>query len=158
MPGLISKLQYKTCEDREYYEEKSRSLEETIDLINNFPWAREQYAELGLTGPSVTIEDNSGRYLKAGIYYGGKYTLYYFDEHNHLYEHRSVTMDLVLKAVADFFNDSFTADGFEKQSFELGIRKLFVTKKFEYRSSTGKIIMLHTFWIWNVLMFLIPLF
>lgn len=153
MPQFTSKLQYKTCEDQEYYDEKERSLEETLDLINNFPWEREQYAELGLTGPSITIEDNKGMYLKAGIHYGGKYTLYYLDEHNHLYTHKSIDMEIVLNVITDFFSGSFKAVGFEKQSVEWGVKKLFITKSFEYRSSVAKILKLHLVWISFFLIF-----
>src|SRR6202000_829347 len=93
MTEFVSKLQYKTCEDGEYYKEKSRNLAETIELINNFPWAREQYADVHLTGPSITINDHSGNYLKAGIYFGGKFSLYYMDTHYHLFARQPVTID-----------------------------------------------------------------
>lgn len=146
MPEFISKLQYKTCEEGEYFDEKPRNLEETIELIKNFPWAREQYADLGLTGPSVTILDKKGNYLKAGIYYGGRFTLYYFDKHRDFYEYRNTNVEKVYEAVTDFFNGYIKLEKFEKSAFAPGKKKYFVTNKFEYHIRLWKVLLLTAMW------------
>jgi hypothetical protein len=57
MAEFISKLQYKTYEKGEFSDEKARSLEETIQLIKNFPWEEQRGGDVQLTGPSVTIQN-----------------------------------------------------------------------------------------------------
>lgn len=146
MPSFISKLQYKTCEKGEYYDEKERTLEETIDLINNFPWAREQYADLDLTGPSITIKDKIGNYLKVGIYYGGRYSLYYLDSKNRLYQYRQLKMEKVHEKVAEFFDGKLHLQLFEKQPWRFRIRRVFVTVDFTYRVTLLYAISLCTDW------------
>lgn len=146
MPEFISKLQYKNCEDGEYYDEKPRNLEETLELIKNFPWQREQYADLGLTGPSVTILDKKGNHLKAGIYYGGRFSLYYFDTSHHFYDYRNITIDKVYDAVTDFFNGYVRLDNFEKHIFEPGKKRYFITEKFDYRVNPWKVLLLTIIW------------
>jgi len=148
MPEFISKLQYKTSEDGEYADEKARNLEETIDLIKNFPWAIEQYADLGITGPSITILDQNGNYLKAGIYYGGKYSLYFFDSKNHLYVRKNIKLDILYNTVNEFFAGKIDLLNFYKESFAFGIRKLFITNPFEYRIKLWKVLLLSVFWIY----------
>src|SRR6516225_4078983 len=103
MPEFISKLQYKTSEKGEYSDEKARSLEETIELVKSFPWAREQYADVSVTGPSITIQDYNGNFLKAGIYFGGRHSLYYMDNKHRYYVLMNVTIDVVFGKVNDFF-------------------------------------------------------
>jgi hypothetical protein len=154
MPEFISKLQYKTYEDGEYSDEKARNLEETFELIKNFPWAIEQYADLGLTGPSITILDENGNYLKAGIYYGGKYSLYYLDSKNHYYEKKNITIEIVYDKVTEFFSQKIDLQNFQKQSFAFGLKSLFVTNGFEYHIKLWKILLLSIFWIIYFLMFL----
>ncbi|SHM91222.1 hypothetical protein [Mucilaginibacter sp. OK098] len=146
MPEFISKLQYKTCEDGEYYEEKSRTLDETITLIKEFPWVREQYADVELTGPSVTILDSQGNYLKAGIYFGGRFSLYYLDTKNHFYELKQINIDKVYNAVIELFNGQIDLQSFKKHSLEFGKKNYFLTKNFEYGIKLWKVIMISVFW------------
>lgn len=153
MAELISKLQYKTCEDGEYYDEKPRNLEETIELVKNFPWVREQYADLGLTGPSITIQDKKGNFLKAGIYYGGRFSLYYLDANGHYYAHTNIAIEKVYNAVIAFFNDNLVLDSFEKHSFQSGKKKYFTTSSFEYRLSFWKVLLLNIWWFFYLLFF-----
>jgi hypothetical protein len=129
-------------------------LQETIELIKAFPWAREQYAELGLTGPSVTILDEHGTYLKAGIYYGGKYTLYHVDAKNRYHELKNITIDLVYAKVIEFFNENLDFQNFTKSSFSFGLRRYFVTKSFVYHTKLWKLSYLLFLWNLYALMFL----
>jgi hypothetical protein len=85
MPAFISKVQHKTYEKGEFTDEKERSLAETISLINDFPWDKERpLTDIQLTGPSVTICDEDVNYLKVGLYFNGKYCLYFLGGDNHL--------------------------------------------------------------------------
>jgi hypothetical protein len=89
MPEFISKLQHNTYEKGEFSDEQPRDLEETINLIKDFPWDAERtLTDIQLTGPSVTILDNDLNYLKLGLYFGGKFCVYYLDKDNHLYEYQ----------------------------------------------------------------------
>ena len=154
MPEFISKLQYKTYEKGEYSDEKARSFKETIELINNFPWAREQYAAVELTGPSITIKDENDNYLKAGIYYGGKFSLYYLDSKNHYYENQNVGIEVLRNKVAEFFEGQIDLENFEKHNFSIGLKSYFITHQFEYRIKFWKVLLLSTFWIIYFLVFL----
>ena len=146
MPAFISKLQYKTCEDGEYYEERARTLEETLALINNFPWERERFAEIDLTGPSVTIIDDHNNFLKVSIHYGGTFHIYYLDKENRFYERYPINIDDVEEMVTDFFSGSLKLKQMEEQRRTYFQRQYFLTKSFNYTVKTWKAF-LYTFWI-----------
>jgi hypothetical protein len=132
MSEFISKLQYKTYEKGEYSDEKVRSLEETLLLINNFPWEEQRGVDIQLTGPSVTIQDEYGNYLKAALYFGGKFCLYYLDLDHHLYEYHTPELKDVCAVVTDFFNGEIDLHKFEKNVFSMGAKSHFETRLFEY--------------------------
>jgi hypothetical protein len=146
MPDFISKVQYKTCEDGEYFDEKPRDLKETLDLIENFPWAREQYADLALTGPSVTIQNDKGEYLRLGIYYGGRFTLHFLDAKSNYFKRQNLTMEAARPAVSQFFEASFTPEGFDRIKFEF-VKRFFISRKLEYRIHFWRVFLLSFFWI-----------
>lgn len=146
MPAFISKLQYKTCEDGEYYEEQARTLEETLALINNFPWERERYAEIDLTGPSVTIVDNDCNFLKIGIHYGGTFHIYYLNKENRFYERYPIHIDDVEEMVIDFFERGLNLQQLEKQPWTYLQRQYFLTKNFNYAVKPWQVFFC-TFWI-----------
>jgi hypothetical protein len=77
MPEFISKIQYKTYEKGEFSDEKVRNVEETLSLIKEFPWNEQRGVDVQPTGPSVTIQDEYVNYLKVGLYFNGKFCLYY---------------------------------------------------------------------------------
>lgn len=80
METLISKLQYKNYERGEFSNSEMRTAEETIQLIKDYPWDEQrQLASVELTCPSVTIEHYTGKFLKIGPYFGGKFCLYLSD-------------------------------------------------------------------------------
>ena len=138
MPEFISKLQHKTYEKGEFSDEKVRSLDETIKLIKTFPWDAERtLTDVQLTGPSVTIRDEDINYLKVGLYFNGKYCLYYLDSDNHLYEYHAPDIDDACIKVADFFNASLDLQKFEKHFLNVGNKAYFDTNYFEYRESRG---------------------
>lgn len=147
MPEFISKLQYKTSENGEYFDEKGRNVEETIALIENFPWDKEQYADVELTGPSITITDLNGNYLKVGIHFGGRFHLYYLDINYHLYEYYPITLDKAITKVREFFNGNIDLANFEKQNFAYLQKSYFLTNQFEYTVKLWKVLLMNIFWI-----------
>ena len=141
MPEFISKLQYKNYEKGEYSDEKARNLGETIELINKFPWAKEQYADVDLTGPSITILDNKDNFLKIGIYYGGMFSLYYLDSRQRYYEMHNVKIEFVHNKVEEFFKGEIDLQIFEKDNFAFGKRSFFITDNFEYHIKFWKVLL-----------------
>lgn len=141
MPEFISKLQYKTYEKGEYSDEKARSLEETFKLIRDFPWDQQRGADVQLTGPSVAIQDEYLNYLKVGLYFNGKFCLYYFDANHHLYEYHTDNLDEACKQVDDFFNSQLDTGKFEKKLLSVGSKSHFETACFEYRVNKTKVVL-----------------
>jgi len=143
MSQFTSKVQHKTYEKGEFTDDKERSLAETLELITMFPWDKERtLTDIQLTGPSVTITDEYVNYLKIGLYFNGKYCLYYLDRDNHLYEFHTAEMQIVNKLVTDFFNFSIDLSQFEKHLFNIGNKGHFETCYFEYREKLWRIIVL----------------
>jgi hypothetical protein len=133
MPQLISKLQHNTYEKGEFSDEQPRDLNETIQLIKDFPWDLERpLTDIQLTGPSVTIQDAELNYLKLGLYFGGKFCVYYLDKHNHLYEYHTPDISAAEKLVTVFFNKELDLSVFEKHFFNIGNKPHFITNNFEY--------------------------
>jgi hypothetical protein len=133
MPEFISKLQYKIYEKGEFSDEKARTLEETLDLIKKFPWVQQRGADVQLTGPSVTIQNEYVEYLKLGLFFNGKFCLYYYDRNNHLFELHVPTLEDACHVVTDFFNGLSIEEKFDKHLFNIGAKGHFETAAFEYR-------------------------
>ncbi|RKR80648.1 hypothetical protein BDD43_0774 [Mucilaginibacter gracilis] len=143
MPLLNVKVQHKNYEKGEFCDEQPRSLDETIQLINTFPWDAERtLTVVQLTGPSVTIRNEQANYLKTGLYFNGKYCLYYLDGRNHLYEYHAADLATVNKLVTDFFNAVLDVSVFEKHFVNIGNKAHFETASFEYRQSLWRVLML----------------
>lgn len=81
MTTLISKVQYKNFETGEFVDVQERNYEETIQLIEKFPWndQREKIV-IDLTNPSITIEGKNNNFLKFAVFFNQKYVLHYFSE------------------------------------------------------------------------------
>lgn len=133
MPEFISKLQYKNYEKSEFSDEKTRSLDETTELIKAFPWGTERGTDIQLTCPSVTICNEYGEYLKAALYFNGKYCVYFLDHDCHLYELHVQNLGDVIKGVTGFFDGLIDLKRYEKHLFNVGNRAHFETGRFEYR-------------------------
>ncbi len=143
MPDFISKLQHKTYEKGEFSEEKARTLAETIELIKTFPWDEERpLTSVELTGPSVTIRDEDINWLKIGLYFNGKFCLYYLDNNNHLYEYHAPTIDNACAIVTKFFEKQLDLQQFEKHFFNIGNQANFVTNYFEYQVKLWRVLIL----------------
>jgi len=134
MLQLISKLQHNTYEKGEFSDEQPRDLDETIQSVKDFPWDAERaLTDIQLTGPSVTIQDDDLNYLKLGLYFNGKFCVYYLDRDNHLYEYHAKTIDEACGLVTDFFNQTLNLSLFEKHLFNIGNKPHFITNDFIYR-------------------------
>lgn len=141
MLQLISKLQHNTYEKGEFSDEQPRNLVETIQLIKDFPWDGERaLTDIQLTGPSVTIRGNDRNFLKLGLYFSGKFCLYYLDHRNHLYEYHAPTIDEACRLVDDFFNQRIDLQLFDKHLFNIGNKQHFITNSFIYRIKPFKVI------------------
>lgn len=143
MPRFTSKIQHKTYEKGEFSDEQERELAATIDLINTFPWDKERtLTDIQLTGPSVTVKDEGGNYLKIGLYFNGKYCLYYLDNDGHLYEYHTPDLKQVNTLVTGFFKAALDLSAFEKHFINIGNRAHFKTNPFIYRERLGRIVSL----------------
>lgn len=134
---MISKLQYNNYETGEFSEEKERSQEEITSLVHNFPWEKQRdYFVVGLTCPSVTIEDNEGNYLKLALYYHGKFIVYYYTANNKLYSHSVIHIEDFTPFISDFISNNVDLNSIKKEDY-LGINNLkhFATNDFEYKLS-----------------------
>jgi hypothetical protein len=160
MLQLISKLQHNTYEKGEFSDEQSRDLEETIQSVKDFPWDAERaLTDIQLTGPSVTIQDDDINYLKLGLYFNGKFCVYYLDRDNHLYEYHAKTIDEACGLVADFFSQTLDLSLFEKHFFNIGNKPHFITNDFIYRFNSAKmfavglVVSVYLLFLFSVLLF-----
>lgn len=132
---LKTKIQYKTCEKGEFFDEQPRSLDETLELVKSFPWDAQRGSDIQLSGPGIVIEGADGSYLKVALYFNGKFSVYYLDAENHLYEYHTPELTDECQKVKEYFEGNMNLEGFDKHFFNIGNRGHFVTKKFEYRVS-----------------------
>ncbi|WP_285009299.1 hypothetical protein [Pedobacter faecalis] len=133
MTQLISKLQYKKSEKGEFAQIAPRNLQDTLKLIQEYPWATERsLASVELTCPSVTIEHPTGTYLKLGHYFSGKFCLYYLDSRKKVYFKVAPTLQEASEWITDFFEKDGHIEGFEKYSFTWSRASYFITDTFEY--------------------------
>ncbi|MEO3407232.1 hypothetical protein AAFN85_25160 [Mucilaginibacter sp. CAU 1740] len=141
MLQLISKIQHNTYEKSEFSDEQPRDVDETIRLIKDFPWNAERpLTDIQLTGPSVTIIDNDLNYLKLGLFFNGKFCVYYLDNHNHLYEYHAPNIDEASNLVKDFFDQALDLKPFEKHFFNIGNKPHFITSDFVYRVNPVRVL------------------
>ncbi len=135
MITLTSKIQYKYFEPGEFVEVQERTYEETIRLIEEYPWniQREKFTG-GLTNPSVTIEGRNGDYLKLAVFYNQKYVLFYLDNNQRIFSLSCKSIQEGYAYIKCFFEQpEFDVTGFKKESiwFEKKL-KHFVTQDFRY--------------------------
>ena len=140
MTHLTSKIQYANFEIGEFTQAKERNLEETIALIEHFPWEpqREGIA-IGLTNPSVTIDGKNNDYLKFALFYNGKFVLNYFDKDQTLYTKIFSELADSFKYISNYFvSSSFDTKDFKQENtlFQNNL-KHFLTQNFHY-DVTGK--------------------
>ena len=69
MTALVTKIQYNNFETGEFSEVRERTYEETVDLIEHFPWNKQrEKLVIDLTNPSVTIEGGDNDFLKFAVF------------------------------------------------------------------------------------------
>ena len=135
MPELTSKLQYKYYEKGEFTDKKARNLEDTLQLIKDFPWGSQGGVDVTLTCPSVTIIDESNNYLKVGTYFSGKLCLYYFTRDHHLYELPVESTSGAEPFVTAFFNGETDLEKFERNRLVANAASNFEDGSFYYEVS-----------------------
>lgn len=116
---MITKIQYNNFETGEFTDEKERSLEETIRIINDFPWQqqREHYV-ISLTGPSITIQGANDHFLKLAPYYNGKFVLYLCKRPKTLFSKSFDSLSDAFPFIQSFVNDptGFDTAALKKQT------------------------------------------
>lgn len=138
MKTLVTKIQYKNFEPGEFVDEQKRTYEETIRLIEEYPWNIQKEKFMGgLTNPSVTIEGCNDDYLKLAVFYNQKYVLLYLDNNQRIFSLSFKSLQEGYAYIKYFFEQpEFDLTGFKKESiwFEKNL-KHFVTQDFRYELS-----------------------
>lgn len=133
MTLLISKVQFKRSEKGEFHDIASRSLDETISLIFNYPWDTERnLASVELTCPSVTVEHSVGTFLKIGPYFSGKFSLYYLDASNRVYLKTADILEDAIVWVKAYYEQNGKLHWPEKYGVTIRPASHFRTNTFEY--------------------------
>ena len=135
MDKLLCKLQYKNYEPGEFIAEELRSLEDIKQLITTFPWEEQRhFTPVGPTGPSITIEDKSGNYLKFGHSYYEKYCLYMLTSEGKFYKKVVPLIVDGIQLLTSFFNGE-DIHGEMEDEFTLQPQRHFITKEFRYNAA-----------------------
>jgi hypothetical protein len=135
MTPLISKVQYKNFELGEFVDVRPRTCEETIELIERFPWNEQrENIIIDLTNPSVTIEGKNNDFLKFALYYNQKFVLHYFDKSEVLYSKSFLTVTDAYDYIKNYFEQPvFDTTGFRKENTWMQHNaQHFVTQDFRY--------------------------
>lgn len=139
MINLLSKVQYKNYETGEFSQAMERNFEDTITLIENFPWqAEREKIVISLTNPSITIEGRNNDFLKLALYYNQKFVLYYFSN-NRLYTRSFSQIKDGHEYISGYFSSgSVDIAKFKKQPtwFQNNL-KHFITQHFNYFITPG---------------------
>lgn len=140
MTQLTSKIQYANFEIGEFSQEMERTLEDTIELIEHFPWeAQRESIVIGLTNPSVTIQGKNNDYLKLALFYNRKFVLHYFDQDQTLYSKSFSEIEDSYNYIKNYFvSSSLYTNDFKKENtlFQSNL-KHFLSQNFHYEV-TGK--------------------
>lgn len=151
---LVSKIQYKNYETGEFSSIAFRTAEETLLLIDTFPWDEQRHlTDVQLTCPSVTIERGTSSFLKIGAYFNGKFCLYLY-ENGSLYQKPIPALPDGIETIKCYYYNKDIRTEFEKTSLSFNSKKHFATAHFEYRI-TGKQIL--SFLLFPEIIMTIPL-
>jgi hypothetical protein len=141
MDKLLVKVQYKDYETGEFSDIKLRTASETIELIKQYPWNEQRHLfSVGLTCPSVTIEQAAGSFLKIGPYFNGKFCLYYFNKATQVSYKAIKDLADSFEAVVDFYNEKIPAADLEKSAWTRNPKKHFTTATFAYTVTRKRIL------------------
>ena len=136
MQEIRSKLQFGTFETGEFTEEKVRSYEDTIKVIEEFPWKKERAnIVIALTNPSITLQNKEQEYLKLAIFFNEKFVLHFIGKEQKLYTQSFSGKSDSYPIIQQFFKDEpFDLKGFKLENTWLQHPlKHFVTQDFHYR-------------------------
>jgi len=146
MITLVSKVQYQSFEEGEFKDIEYRSLPETWQFIQQFPWEdqRNNFV-VKLTSPSVTIEQNDNSYLKIGMYHYGKFIAYYLNKRSKLFFVIFDELSEIETLVKLFFENKIQEIKWRKY-FEWVFykKKHFVTNTFEYKLKLASMLRLQS--------------
>jgi hypothetical protein len=161
MKTLESKIQYHNFEPGEFVEIKQRNQEETIALVEHFPWAKErEKIQIEITNPSITIENTLGEYIKIATYFRGDYCIYFYNTQNELYTKTIARPEDCKSYIQEFITEEkIKTKGFRKENiWSRNIVDHFKTKEFIYYNTNKKTGLFFLFsCLYNLLMLLIPL-
>jgi hypothetical protein len=141
--GLISKLQYKNFEPGEFTDRRERTYEQTIALIEQFPWVQgKDHLVVSYTNPSVTIEGPDGDFLKLTPYYHDKFILYYVNAGMRLYTQSFARYQDAFPVIRSFFESaSFNPEGLKLENTWLQAIKIhFSDGNFQYAMNLLKVL------------------
>ena len=135
MTKLISKIQYKNFEAGEFVEVQERSYDDTIKLIENFPWNKQRdKIVIDLTNPSITIEGKNNDFLKYALFFNQKYVIHYFNVAQILFTKSFVDLRGGYEYIKRYFDQPMldTTDFKEESTWLQHNLKHFVTQDFNY--------------------------
>lgn len=135
MTTLISKVQYKNFEAGEFVDIQKRNYEDTIKLIESFPWnSQRDKIVIDLTNPSITIEGNNNDFLKFALFFNQKYVLHYFDQTQVLYTKSFINLNEGYEYIKNYLEQTeFNTTDFKRETTWLQHNlKHFVTQDFRY--------------------------
>ena len=134
MTFLTSKIQFNNFEVGEFIEEKKRTYEDTIEIIENFPWnPQREKIVIELTNPSITVESESNEYLKLGVFFNGKFVLHYLDNEQTLFTKSFIDIKDTYKYLKNYFDETFDTTDFKRERTWLQDNlKHFVSQDFNY--------------------------
>jgi len=147
---MITKIQYQHFETGEFTGIKSRNCEETIRLIQAFPWEQQRdQLEVTLTGPSITIEGPNRDFLKLSLYHQDKFILYYLNGNKKVYARIFNHYTQVVPLIRGFFKTGvIDHTGFARAHFPFQkVRSHFKTRFFLYRPKKAAIFGLLCLWL-----------
>ena len=158
MEKLTSKIQYNNFEVGEFIDTKKRTYNEVIDLIENFPWNKQrEKIVIDLTNPSVTIERESGDFLKFAVYFNNKFVLSFLDPAKILFTKSFINKAEAYVFIKKYFDETFDSADFKRQStWLINNLKHFVSQAFVYTVNYTRIIKF--LWSTSALIFTISIF
>lgn len=134
MKMFVTKTQYDYFEDGEFVEIMQLDAIGILKKVDDFYWDNyRNFYEVKLTCPSITIEHFDDSYLKIGLYFYGKYILYYLNPSKRLFHKIVDTLEDVKLFLNSYLSGNFQQDLFMKY-WETNWRpqRFFKTKKFLY--------------------------
>jgi hypothetical protein len=135
MITLMTKVQFKNFEPGEFVDVQARTYEETVRLIEEFPWNMERdKIVIDFTNPSVTIEGRNGAYLQLAVWYNQKYILRYIDDTRGLFTRSFINIKDIYDYIKYFFEQpEFDTADFKKETAWRNTHvKHFITGDFRY--------------------------